>query len=69
MELHFIKVSIKKVRVRRSETKVLVPNVSGKNCPVDSGYYSRRACDDCRLFVIENLSEFCAMVLKCQSPL
>lgn len=59
--MHFIKVSIKKVKIRY-ETNVLVPNVSGRSCPVDSGYYSKKPCDDCRLFVIENLSEFCAMV-------
>lgn len=69
MELHFIKVNIKKVRVRRSGTNVLVPKVSERNCPMDSGYYSRKACDDRRLFEIENLSEFCATVLKCQSSL
>lgn len=69
MKLHFIKFSIKKVSVRKSETNVLVSKVSGRNHPVDSGYYSRKPCDDCRLFVIENLPEFYAMVSKCQTPL
>lgn len=61
VELHFTKVSIKKVRVRRSAMNILVLNVASRKCAMNSGCYSRKASDDCRLFVIEKLSEVCAI--------